>query len=90
MILVLHQLKLAFRRIKITFSEDQSRIVCSLSDVFEPLRTVIQCIHSCHVSQQSLGDRGGTPGMKKIQTKCQKQTYKKMKTNSSALICSKH
>lgn len=65
MIPVLHQLKLEFRRIKITFSEDQSRIVCSLSDVFEPLRTVIQCIHSCHVSQQSLGDRGGTPGMKK-------------------------
>lgn len=86
MILMLHQTKLELRKIKITFSKDQSRIVCSLSDVFEPLRTVIQCVHSCHVSQQSLGDRGWTPRMKKIQTKHQKHTCKKRKINSSSLM----
>lgn len=42
---------------KFTFSKDQSSIVCPLSDVFEPLRTVIQCVHSSHVGQQSLNNR---------------------------------
>lgn len=43
-----------------TFSEDQSCIVCPLSDVFEPLWAVIQCKHSRHVGKKSLGD-GGKP-----------------------------
>lgn len=53
MILVLHQIKLDFKKKQnkktITFSEDQSSIVRPLSDVFEPLGTVIQCEHSGHV-----------------------------------------
>lgn len=40
--------------IKCTFSKDQSSIVCPLSNVFESLRTVIECEHGSHVGQQSL------------------------------------
>ena len=43
---------------KFTFGKDQSSIVRPLSDVFESLGTVIQCIHSSHVGQQSLEVRG--------------------------------
>lgn len=41
-----------------TFCEDQCGTVCPLGDVLEPLRAVIQCKHSRHVGEQSLGGRG--------------------------------